>query len=340
MGLYLEDYRARVGNWAARVSWRSAVGHVGTRADKSYIGAMTLCAAVIATLLVIGGVELNPGPVDNVVQVLCSGCDKNLKSGTQCVSCGRWYHNSCGNVKFQVAESGKWNCDRCRSERLRVLEEKLRDAQLQIDELKRRNKALEEQLRVCENGKNVGKLNTEKVKPGGEKCLVMGDSIVRNVGAGKADMRVECFPGIRSDQLRRVVENRATERRDLGNPDAVVIHVGTNDIKRSRNLDYVMGDIYDLINTTKSKFSSSRVILSGVLRRRDVSWRRIGAANDRLEWVARSLGVTFVDPNSWVEDWDFKRDGLHLNRRGAQHLGQLFERVCRVGDGGQERSGT
>ena len=106
MGLYLEDYRARVGTWAARVSWRSAVGHVGTRGDKNYIGAMTLCAAVIATLLVIGGVELNPGPVDKVVQILCSGCDKNLKSGTQCVSCGRWYHNSCGNVKFQ--SRGEW----------------------------------------------------------------------------------------------------------------------------------------------------------------------------------------------------------------------------------------
>ena len=132
-----------------------------------------------------------------------------------------------------------------------------------------------------------------------------------------------------SNQLRRVVENRATERRDFGNPDTIVIHVGTNDIKRSRNLDYVMGDIYDVINTAKSKFSSSRMISSGVLRS-DVSWRRIGAAND-------GLGVTFLDPNSWVEDWYFKGDGLHLNRRGAQHLGQLFERVCGVGDGGHER---
>jgi len=70
---------------------------------------------------------------------LCSGCDRNLKSATQCESCGRWYHNSCGNVKFQVAESGKWNCDRSKSERLRVLEEKLREAQIQIEELKRKN---------------------------------------------------------------------------------------------------------------------------------------------------------------------------------------------------------
>ena len=327
-----------MGTWDARVCWRSTVSHGGKRGGKNYIGAMILCAAVLATILVIGGVELNPGPADNLVQVMCSGCDKSLKSGTQCDSCGRWYHNSCGNVKLQVAESGKWNCERCRTERLRVLEEKLRDAQFQIDELIRKNKALEEQLRIRDNGKDAGKREAETVKPRVEKCLVLGDSIVRNVGAGKANMRIECFPGIRSDQLKRVVENRATERGDLENPAAVIIHVGTNDLKRSTNLDYVMEDIYDLINTVKSTFASSRVILSGVLRRSDVSWRRIGAANDRLEWAARTLGVMFVDPNSWVEDWDFKGDGLHLNQRGAHHLGQLYERVCGVG--GQERRGT
>jgi hypothetical protein len=54
------------------------------RGGKLSVGPMILCAAVLATLLVIGGVEQNPGSVDNIVQVLCSGCDRNLKSGTQC----------------------------------------------------------------------------------------------------------------------------------------------------------------------------------------------------------------------------------------------------------------
>ena len=130
------------------------------------MGPMKLCAAVLAALLMIGGVEQNRGPVENILQVLCSGCDRNLKSGTQCESCGRWYHNSCGNVKFQVAESGKWNCDRCRSERLGVLEEKLRDAQIQIEELKRRNKALKEQLLLTESGKAVGKGDSD-----GKACV-------------------------------------------------------------------------------------------------------------------------------------------------------------------------
>ena len=156
---------------------------------------MILCEAVLANLLMIGGVEQNPGPVENIVQALCSGCDRNLKSGTQCESCGRWYHNSCGNVKLQVAESGKWNCDRCGAERLRVLEEKLRDVQIQIEELKRRNKALEEQLLLAENGKDVGKGDTVTVKPVGEKCLGLSDSIVRKVGGRKIKNEGPVFSG-------------------------------------------------------------------------------------------------------------------------------------------------
>jgi len=37
------------------------------------------------------------------------------------------------------------------------LEEKLRDVPTQIEELKRRDKALEEKLLLMKNGKNVGK---------------------------------------------------------------------------------------------------------------------------------------------------------------------------------------
>jgi hypothetical protein len=86
----------------------------------------------------------------------------------------------------------------------------------------------------------------------------------------------------------------------------------------------------------KTNFLATRVVLSGVLRRRDVSYRRIGAVNSRLEWVANTLRVTFVDPDCWVDDWDFSRDGLHINRRGARYLGQLYSRVCGIGGGGQK----
>ena len=117
--------------------------------------------------------------------------------------------------------------------------------------------------------------------------------IIRNDGTEYPDMKFECFPYIRTEKLQRVIE-----RRELGSPDSGVIHVDTNDLRRTGNLDYIMGDVYGLVNTAKTKISTSRVVLSGVLRREDVSWRRIGKVNDKLEWVANTLGVTFVDPNS------------------------------------------
>jgi lysophospholipase L1-like esterase len=143
-------------------------------------------------------------------------------------------------------------------------------------------------------------------------------------------VRVEYFPGIRTEQLRRVTENR-----DLGSPDTLVIHVGTNDLGRTANLDYVKGDVYALVNKAKTKFPQSRLVLSSVLRSIDVSWRRIQTLNGKYDWIAKTLGITFVDSNGWIENWDFDRDGLHINRSGARRLSQLFSRVCGFGGGGQ-----
>jgi len=92
-----------------------------------------------------------------------------------------------------------------------------------------------------------------------------------------------------------------------------------------------MGEVYSLANKAKVKFPQSKIVLSGVLRRTDVSWRRIGALNDRYDWRAKTMGFTFVDPNSWLEDWDFARDGLHINHRGARQLNQLYSRIGGLG---------
>jgi lysophospholipase L1-like esterase len=152
--------------------------------------------------------------------------------------------------------------------------------------------------------------------------VVVGDSILRNVGAEHAVMKVECFLGFKTEQLHRV-----TEKRDLGSPETIIIHVGTNDMRTMRNLDFIMGEVYALVSTAKKKLPNCRLVLSGVLRCRDVSWWCTGALNDRFDWAANALGLTFIDLNSWIEDRVFARDGLHLNGRGKRLLGQLYPRV-------------
>jgi len=176
MGCYLTEYWARVGIWAARFSHVSknsqrAAREQGREEVIVCLGTMILSAATLAMLLVIGGVETNPGPVgesEKIMRVLRSGCDKILKSGTQCDTCGRWFHNSCGNVKIRVAESGKWAFDKCRTERLRALEEKPQDAVHRIYTLTRENKSLEEKLRLATEERKFG--SSEKVQ--GHKKVV------------------------------------------------------------------------------------------------------------------------------------------------------------------------
>ena len=58
-----------------------------------------------------------------------------------------------------------------------------------------------------------------------------------------------------------------------------------------------------------------------------MSCRRIGALNDRYEWVANALELILVDQNNWIENRDFASDGMHLSRRGKRRLGQLYIRV-------------
>ena len=128
------------------------------------------------------------------------------------------------------------------------------------------------------------------------------------------------------------------EKRDPVSPDTVIIHVGTNDLKIMRNVDVVMGEVYALVSMAKKKLPNCRLVLSGMLRRRDASWQRIGELNDRFDWVANALGLTFVDLNSWIEDMDFTRDGLHLNGRGKRRFGQLYARVSGLDVGGSAES--
>jgi len=137
-----------------------------------------------------------------------------------------------------------------------MLQEELQNVLRQIDELKVSNRELEEKLLLA----GAGKRDTVYAKQKLAKCMVVGDSLLRSVGADHEDTIVECFPGIKAEQLHRVIE-----KRELGSPETVIIHVGTNDLRTNRNLDFVMGEVYALVAMAKRKLPNCRLVLSGVL---------------------------------------------------------------------------
>ena len=63
-----------------------------------------------------------------------------------------------------------------------------------------------------------------------------------------ADMTVKCFAGIKTEQLHKVIK-----KTDLGSPETVIIHASTNDFRTTRNIGFVMGEVYALVATAKRK---------------------------------------------------------------------------------------
>lgn len=61
------------------------------------------------------------------------------------------------------------------------------------------------------------------------------------------------------------------EGRDVCGPETVIVHVGTDDLRTKKNLDFVMEEVNALVATTKIKLPNCRLVLNEVLRRRDVS---------------------------------------------------------------------
>ena len=66
------------------------------------------------------------------------------------------------------------------------------------------------------------------------KCMVVGDLRSCNDLAENTDVMVECLQGIKTEQLRRVIE-----KSHLGSPETVIINMGENDLRRTRNLEFV-----------------------------------------------------------------------------------------------------
>lgn len=113
---------------------------------------------------------------------------------------------------------------------------------LQIDGLKCKNKALEEQLQLAAAGEEAGKRDTAPGRHEGKKLHSSG--------------KLSAFRELELNNCKKFIENR-----DLGNPDNILIHVGANDLRSTRNLDYLVRVVYSLVATAKSKFPHFRLLL-------------------------------------------------------------------------------
>ena len=157
-----------------------------------------------------------------------------------------------------------------------------------------------------------------------KEVFIVGDSILRNLQGRKisrsAKVKVSSFPGCTTMDMRDHI--KPILRR---NPDAIVMHVGTNSLRSTASVRDCAEEIVNLA-TMISNESSADLAISGITPRSDdeVLAVKVSGVNKILKTFCNQNGWGYVDHSNISPEQDLNRSGLHLNTKGTARLATNF----------------
>ncbi|XP_075774322.1 uncharacterized protein LOC142825946 [Pelodiscus sinensis] len=155
------------------------------------------------------------------------------------------------------------------------------------------------------------------------QVLVVGDSILRNIDSWVCDDRenrmVTCLPGAKVADLSRHLDRLMCS---AGEEPVVVVHVGTNDVGKSRR-DVLEAKFRLLGKRLKSR--TSMVAFSEMLPVPRAGPGRQAELQSLNAWMRRwCREERFRFIRNWGHFWErgslYRKDGLHLNQGGTRLL--------------------
>ena len=116
----------------------------------------------------------------------------------------------------------------------------------------------------------------------------------------------------------------------------IVIHVGTNNIRKQSNVEIQNNFVY-LLRAIRTKCTNPHIFLSCILpRTKDhaFSGPQVRAVNRWLRRWSKDQGIQcidaaplFTDDRGRIKDYLYKRDDLHLSKAGLSKLRDKFRQV-------------
>jgi len=152
---------------------------------------------------------------------------------------------------------------------------------------------------------------------------------------GALDVKVKSHPGGRIKTIENTVVSMIDKDLDrFKELDAVVLHVGTNNIADAASCESITEDTRDTIHTIESANSNVRIIVSSVLpRQKDrLVNDMIRKTNTSLKTMCQEKGYYFLDNsaafiNQGSVDSSLYRDNIHLNAKGGKALGTSIRKA-------------
>ena len=114
--------------------------------------------------------------------------------------------------------------------------------------------------------------------------------------------------------------------RDI-NPQQIILHVGTNDLKTERTASQIAKSIIDL--SISSKKNGNMIAVFGIVPRLDELNNKAAEVNNRLELMCKQRGLPYIshfetiDPNK-----NSNGSNLHLSSYGIRVWQKIFQIFC------------
>ena len=163
------------------------------------------------------------------------------------------------------------------------------------------------------------------------KVVIFGDSMVKRMKTNEVNGRVrtsksiiKSFPGARSDEMKYYTIPTI----DKFKPNTVLIHVGTNDVKRTDGGDnrirFIAEDIVNVARACRMK-GVKNIIVSGIICRRNQYENNIvNEVNQQVKTICDMENFVFLDNTCITPDLLWNGDGLHLTDDGTKCLTNHF----------------
>ena len=133
----------------------------------------------------------------------------------------------------------------------------------------------------------------------------------------KTNVYVKYFPSASIEDMHSYA--KPTMRHD---PNLIIIHCGTNDLRKEKTAAVIADDIVTLARSLKT--DSTEVIVSGIVPRRDKLDEKRKEVNSYLNRKLNEINLGFIDNGKINVMNNLNKSGLHMNYAGTKILADNF----------------
>ena len=154
---------------------------------------------------------------------------------------------------------------------------------------------------------------------------IVGDSIIKDVKGFKMKKSIARGDKLYVKSYSGATTNCMTDHIKPSlkyNPDLVIIHCGSNDLRSQKSPNTIANEIIDL--TLKSKTVTNDVVISGLVARNDELNLKGKQLNECLISKCEEKNIFYIDNTNIVASKHLNGSGLHLNHLGTSQLAKNF----------------